>query len=145
MVSFNGNKKYWYLGGGIAVVVLALVVLRYGYDFPHGLSSNASRCYSYNCPLPPHVTVGARVVGTRYGYQPPISYGRLNAKRGDRIEVTWTGTNATSCHSDWTRETSAYLPPTLYPQPMTKSFAIAVVCGRSASDKATGSLLINVR
>lgn len=75
-----------------------------------GNQSDAS-CYGYNCQ--PSISLGGRVVTT--GYRPgSFSYGTLNIRSGEIVELTWSGVNVDRCAADWTQFTGTEMIPTVY-------------------------------
>ena len=104
----------------LALIVIALLVR-------NRLSSTPSQagCYGYGCT--PSVKIGARVAG--YGYSaPPLTYGTLNVKYGQSIELGWTSQNVDTCSAveRWTMFNGSYYPPTVFPQKIggTRSFSV---------------------
>lgn len=111
--------------GGVALVAVLFLGVQSLRDSGRlgGNQSDAS-CYGYNCQ--PSISLGGRVVTSGYK-SGPFSYGTLNIRSGEIIELTWNGVNVDRCSADWTQFAGTQMPPTVYGR-VNKSKNFEVTC-----------------
>jgi hypothetical protein len=137
------DKKFLIALSLAVVAVGGLFVFRHYYEGPRGLSTQAGGCYGYGCPS--NVWIGARLVGSGYGFPQDFTYGTLTVEKGSQVEVTWSSQNVTSCKADknWTKFTGPYLPVALYPNRIAKITTIGVTC-TGPNGRVSGSVIVKL-